>query len=71
MRFLSPLLHASLCACVVLCKSCGCPLFVCVVVLVQCMVGAVFAVNVMRVLFVLDVSMLRECEGDSKASVGD
>ena len=32
---------------------------------------AVVAVTVMRVLlFVLDVSMLRECEGDSNAGVG-
>ena len=30
----------------------------------------VVAVTVMRVLFVLDVSMLRECKGDGKAGVG-
>ena len=35
-------------------------------------VDAVVAVNVMRVLlFVLHVCMLRECEGDGNAGVGD
>ena len=35
-------------------------------------VDAVFVVTVMRVLlFVLDVSMLRECEGDDNDGVGD
>ena len=36
------------------------------------MVGAVVAVIVMHVLlFGLDVSMLRECEGDGNTGVGD
>ena len=35
-------------------------------------IDAVIAVTVMRVLlFVLDVSMLRECEGDGSGDVGD
>ena len=35
------------------------------------MASAVVAVNIMRVLlFVLDVSILTECEGDSNAGVG-
>ena len=42
------------------------------VVLVPYVVGAVVAVTVMRVLlFVLDVSMMRECDGDGNAGVGD
>ena len=45
-----------------------CPWSVCELVLVPCVV---VAVNVMYVLlFVLDVSMLRECEGDGNAGVG-
>ena len=39
--------------------------------MVSYVVGVVVAVNVMRILFflVLDVSMLRECEGDSNAGM--
>ena len=61
MRFLSIFL-LGLCPCVV---------SVCEVVVVP-YVDAVVAVTVMRVLlFVLYVSMLRECEGDGNAAVGD
>ena len=40
--------------------------------MVPFVVGSVVAVTVMReLLFVLDVIMLRECEGDGNAGVGD
>ena len=62
MRFLSLLLLGLFaCAvCVVMWSSLVCS----EIVLVPYVVGAVVAVTVMRgLLFVLDVSMLRECEG--------
>ena len=63
------LLLPRLCACV---YSCGRDWSVCEAVLVPYVVGAVVALTVMRVLlFVLDVSIRRECEGDGNASVGD
>ena len=41
---------------------CGCPWSVCEVGLVPCVVGTMIAVVAMVMLFVWDVSMLRECE---------
>ena len=69
MRFIS-LLLLGWCACVV-CVVMGSSL-VCEVVLVPYVVGAIVAVTVMRLLlFVLDVTMLRECERDGNSGVGD
>ena len=53
---------------VCLCDVCSRPWSVCEVVLVLC-VDVVVAVTVMRVL--LHVRMLRQCEGDDNAAVGD
>ena len=53
------------------CLWCGRHWSVCEVVLIPCVVGAVVAFTVMRVLlFVCEVSILRECEGDKNAGVG-
>ena len=53
-----------------LCGVCS-HVVVCDVVLVPCVVGAVVVVTVMRVLlFVWEVNILRECEGDGNAVVG-
>ena len=49
--------------------SCSRPWSVCKVVFVPYVVGAVTVIRVL--LFVLDVSMLRECDGDSNGYVGD
>ena len=66
MRFLS-LLMLGLCASVV---SCGSPWYVCEVVVVPYVVGAVVAVtDACTVVCVYDARMLR-CEGDGNAGVG-
>ena len=66
MRFIS-LLLLGMCPCVVSVVMWS---SVCEVVVLY--VDAVVAVTVMRVLlFVLHVCMLRECEGDGNAGVGD
>ena len=56
---------------VCLCGVCSHVWSVCEVVLVSCVVGVVVALTVMHVLlFVCEISMMRECEGDGNAGAG-